>query len=194
MGGDNGVTPASQWGASNHDVVELPSGEKARLLNKLNVWTLVRRGVMTDDLLAAYAKAEAGELENLDQAVELNDLILVEMFLEPKVYVPSGEQGDEQPEGTVHVDQITDDDVTFVLERAFRGAREVSRFRGDGDGDDAGGNGEDVGDDAVGDGGSGDGKPAGVPAGQASRGAARRTRPPGKKAGKSAKPRARSKT
>lgn len=168
MAGGNGdgphpVTKAGEWGASNEEIVELPSGETAKLRKKLNVWTLFRRGVMTPDLLSAYEKAEQGKLEDLALAVELNDLILREMFVEPKVFVPE-DDGQDAPKGQVHVDQVDDADVTFVLERAFRGTREAARFRGDPGGDGAGGDGEGVGEGAVGDGGAGAGDAAGVPA------------------------------
>lgn len=158
----NGVTPADQWGPQA-EVVELPSGAKARLRGKLNVWTLVRRGALTPELLEAYNKAERGELTDLDQAVELNDLILQEMFVEPKVFLPSDEETDP-PRGHVHVDRIDDLDVTFVLERAFGGARDAARFRGDPDGPGSSDDGAYVGDDPEQSDGAGAGKPAGVSA------------------------------
>lgn len=163
MASENGVTSAAAWGASNEEVVQLPSGEKAKLRKKLNVWTLFRRGVMTPELLQAYEKAERGELDDLGMAIELNDLILAEMFVEPKVFVPEDDKKKEAPRGHVHVDQIDDEDVTFVLERAFRGARETGRFRGKPGGDGAGANGADVGEDPGGNGGAGNGDAARVP-------------------------------
>lgn len=172
MSPENGVTPASEWGQQD-EVVELPSGQSARLRQKLNVWTLFRRGVMTPQLLEAYEKAEKGQLDDLSMAIELNDLILSEMFVEPRVFVPD-EENEDLPEGWVHVDRIDDEDVTFVLERAFRGARDITSFRGDGRGAGPGGDGEDVGENPVGAAGAGDGDAAGVPAGQKARSQARR--------------------
>jgi hypothetical protein len=163
MASQNGVTPADAWGPPA-EVVELPSGKTAKLKPKLNVWTLVRRGTFTPELVEAYAKAERGELDDLGQAVELNDAIVQEMFVQPRVFVPSDEDTDV-PEGQVHVDDLDDDDLTFVLERAFQGGREAAGFRGERDGADDSGDGEVLGNDPVGDGGVGGGEPAGVPVG-----------------------------
>jgi hypothetical protein len=193
---DNGdapheVTPAAEWGASNVETVELPSGEAAKLKKKLNVWTLFRRGVMTPELIRAYEKAQRGQLEDLGMAIELNDLILAEMFVEPHVFVPDDEHTDV-PDGQVHVDQIDDDDVTFVLERAFRGARETGRFRGEPGGAGAGGDGEGVGEDPGGDGGAGDRDAPRVPARPKAGAKARGKRAGGKPRNSAKKSRARS--
>jgi hypothetical protein len=163
MASQNGVTPADAWGPPA-EVVELPSGKTAKLKPKLNVWTLVRRGTFTPELVEAYARAERGELDNLGQAVELNDAIVQEMFVQPKVFIPS-EDEDTPPDGQVHVDDLDDDDLTFVLERAFQGGREAARFRGDGDGVADGDGGEVLADDPVADDGVGAGEPAGVSVG-----------------------------
>jgi hypothetical protein len=162
MPSQNGVTPADAWGPPA-EVVELPSGKTAKLKPKLNVWTLVRRGTFTPELVEAYAKAERGELDDLGQAVELNDAIVQEMFVQPKVFIPS--EGEECPDGHVHVDDLDDEDLTFILERAFQGGREAAGFRGERDGAYDGGDGEVLGDDSVSDGGVGGGEPAGVSVG-----------------------------
>lgn len=166
MSEQNGATAPADWGA-NDELVDLPSGARARLREKINMWALFRRGVLTPELFNAYQKAEQGQLADLAMAIELNDLLLSEMFVEPKVFVPDGET--ECPADHVHVDRIADDDVTFVLERAFRGARAAAGFRGYPGGDEPGADSADVREGAVGDGGAGNGNAAGVPAGQKAR-------------------------
>lgn len=168
----NGVTAAGDWGKAPDKPTELPSGNKAVLKPKLNVWMLVRRGVMSHEMLAAFNDAAKGQLEDLDMAVALNDVVLAEMFIDPPVFVP-GDTEDEQPEGHVHVDDIDDADVAFVLEQAFRGAHEAAAFRGDSGGPDGGGDSEDVGGPPKSATGSRGRRGGRVPAGQAARGTTR---------------------
>jgi hypothetical protein len=173
MSGSNGTAPtaAAEWGTADVETVTLPSGNSAQLKKKLNIWSLVRSGAMSQEMVAAFDKAAAGQLDDLDMAVQLNDAILEAMFVEPLVFVPDEES--EQPEGALHVDQIDDADIEFVLKRAFGGAREAAAFRGDGDGSGGGADGKGVGQGAKRAARGGAGKSGGARAGQRARSSTR---------------------
>jgi hypothetical protein len=174
MSGSNGTAPtaAAEWGTADVETVTLPSGNSAQLKKKLNIWSLVRSGAMSQEMVAAFDKAAAGQLDDLDMAVQLNDAILEAMFVEPEVFVPDDEDVD-QPDGSLHVDQIDDADIEFVLNRAFGGAREAAAFRGDGDGSGDGADGEGVGQGAKRAARGGAGKSGGARAGQRARSSTR---------------------
>lgn len=175
-------TPVDQWGEAT-ETVELPSGKVAELKTKVNAWALARQGVFSPDHIALFLKADSGELDpevdDLTKVMELNDLLVRETFVTPKVFVPNGDGNGKPKAGEVHIDVIDDLDVSFVIRRAFGGAADAAQFRGDGDGAGGGGNSEGVGDDP---------EPAvGAPRGKRG-GVGARQKPGGKAAGAGKRP------
>ena len=145
-------TPAGEWGEAT-ETVELPSGKVARLKRKVNAWALARQGVFSPDHIALFLKADSGELDpgvdDLTKVMELNDLLVRETFVEPRVFVPNGDDKAKPKAGEVHIDVIDDMDVSFVIQRAFGGAADAADFRGDGRGAGGGDGREGVADDPV---------------------------------------------
>jgi hypothetical protein len=130
------VTPATEWGSPTV-IVELPSGNTAELRKKFPAFKLMRAGLLDADMFGALEQMLSGALEDPDKAVRMTDLVLSAMFVKPKV-------GD----GGVPLDEIDDEDIEFVLARAFGGSPDAG-FRGDEDGPGSGSDGEGVADDAV---------------------------------------------
>lgn len=148
-------TPANAW-APQDELVELPSGKTARLRVKLSLKGLVRRGVMEPEVFVSLVE---GTLEDPVKALDTEAHLVAEMFVEPRVIVKGKPKA-----GEIHIDYLADEDLAFVIERAFGGAPEATTFRDDTGGDGAGGDGEDVGQDAERDAGDGAGDARGVPA------------------------------
>lgn len=148
---DQTPTPASEWGEAT-ETVELPSGKVAELKTKVNAWALARQGVFSPEHIALFLKADSGELDpeidDLTKVMELNDLLVRETFVTPRVFVPNGDGTGKPKAGEVHIDVIDDLDVSFVIQRAFGGASDAASFRGDADGAGDSGDGEGVADDA----------------------------------------------
>lgn len=130
-------TPVSDW-APKAEVEELPSGKFARLRSKLNVWALVRGGVFTPEMLDAFAKAQEGSLKDPALAIRLQDAIVRAMFVDPRIS-PDGEKG------TLHIDDLDDADVAYVIERGMGGSPDLATFRGQPGGASPGPDSEDVG-------------------------------------------------
>lgn len=128
-------TPAADWAPTR--TVELPSGKHARLREKLSLRALVRRGDLELEELSALT---AGGLQDAQRALEIEALLLAEMFVDPKLIVGERKAG----KGSVHIDSLEDDDCSFVLELALGGAPDLATFRSNGGSGGAGTDGDGV--------------------------------------------------
>lgn len=159
--GVSGVTPASSWNGVHTTTVTLPSGNTAELREKFPVYMMLRTGVLDTETFAAFNEWQDGTLADPALASRLVDLIVQAMFINPKVTKTGGD-------GTLAIDQITDEDIDHVLELATGGSPDPS-FPGEPDGGDVGGDREDVVADAVKPARSAGGKSRGVKSRQPSR-------------------------
>jgi hypothetical protein len=108
--------------------------------------------------LEVFVRAQDGNLDATDDlktVVAVQDVLLAEMFVEPGLFVPNGD-GAQPGEGQVHIDDLDELDVQFVLERAMGVVRDAASFRAERAGVGGGNGGEVLGDDP---------EPAGRPAG-----------------------------
>jgi hypothetical protein len=144
-------TPAAAWNGVHTVTITLPSGNVAELRERLPVYILLRTGVFTAEMFEAFNDWQAGQLSDPKVASELVDLIVVWMFINPKVTKDGAD-------GTVALDQIRDDDIDHVLELASGGAPDPT-FRDEPAGGDGGDHGADVAGDPVEPAGDAGGKP-----------------------------------
>jgi hypothetical protein len=149
-------TPAADWAPT--ELVELPSGKHARLRQKLALRALVRRGDLD---IGEVALVAAGELADAQRALVIEAALLTEMFVEPKLVTGKQKPGKQQ----IHVDDLDDDDATFVLQLALGGAPDLATFRDDDGGGDPGDDGAGVEQEPERDAGAGGGEPGSVDAG-----------------------------
>jgi hypothetical protein len=156
------VTPASQWGAKTV-VVELPSGNVAEIRQTFPSYMLMRSGKLTSEMLEAFENAFKGKLEDPQLAVDMTDLILQTMFVNPKV-----------GEGGLNPNELEDADVEFIIDRAFGGSP-ADGFPGQPDGAGDSGDGADVREPAVKPAGNAARKPRSAAGGQVARGKAPRS-------------------
>lgn len=147
-------TPAADWAPTK--TVELPSGRTARLRTKLSLRALLRRGEIDMDELSSLI---SGTLQDAQRALEIEALLLSEMFVEPEVVIGERNPGKRQ----IHIDNVEDDDCAFVLQLALGGAPEATTFRGDAGGDGAGSGSQNVGKGPERNAGPRDGDAGGVP-------------------------------
>jgi hypothetical protein len=106
------VTPLEEWGATKEEATKLPSGKVAILRDTISVYSLARRGQLDAELLLSLG---SGELDDPSQVIELQDAIAVEMFVKPRVVLSE----DERDAGSILIDQVDDEDLTFVVEKAL---------------------------------------------------------------------------
>lgn len=167
---ENGAAPTSvaAWAGPQTRLVTLPSGNVARLRDKLPVYMLLRTGQFSEDLFAAFEQWQRGELSDPKLAADLLDLIVETMFVDPSVSRTPGPY-------ELGIDQITEEDIDFVLEGAVGGSPDGA-FREDGTGVGDSGSGEDVGGAAVSDAGDDPGDAAGAEPRPAARRAPARAR------------------
>lgn len=157
-------TSAASW-AAKPELVELPSGKKARLRKTVNVYAALRAGVLTAQHVADFHASQIGELDDVARGMALQDALICWLFVEPRCVL----EEKAQPRGAIHISDVDDEDLDFLIARAFGGAPEEGTFPDagelprDGRGDRAREDGEGVADDAEPDRGDGSGDADRVP-------------------------------
>lgn len=136
-------TKASAWfRPPASELVELPSGNTARL-RKPSLLTMMRQGQIPNHLSMAAVTAATGEASpDYARTAELIEFMVIAAFVEPEVVA------DSPGEGQLSIDQVSDQDKTFVMGWVQSEARAVESFRDDGSGVAGGGDGGDVRDQA----------------------------------------------
>src|SRR5436190_16253857 len=130
------ATPAAAWNGNHTKTVTLPSGNVAELRERFPVYVMLRTGILTGEMFAAFNEWQDGTLGDPKLASELVDLMTCSMFINPKVTKDGAD-------GTVAIDQISDEDIDFVLDQATGGSPDRS-FPDEPDGSDARDDGADV--------------------------------------------------
>lgn len=141
------VTPASAWRSSAKDgfVVELPSGNRARLRRTMNLVSLLESGQIPNPLAGAVrtmigerkVEINVGEdtPEAMLQMLELVNTQLPRIFVEPRVEVQpadwnAAEQGEWEPsEGAIALVDIDYPDRMFAFSYAQGQALDLDDFR-----------------------------------------------------------------
>lgn len=146
-------TSAAAWGAKKKGfVVELPSGQFARIKRSLDFTILLKQGRIPNPLngvIMEMVKNETTEFdmekldsETLQQFFTLVDDIVCQCFVEPRCQQPpkkKAHQDDEtydamvdawEPEeGCIHVNDVDPNDKMFVFSVAQGAATELAPFR-----------------------------------------------------------------
>jgi hypothetical protein len=119
------ATTADAWKRDEEELVELPSGNTARL-KRPQLSVMIRRGEIPNPLLEAAASMAVDVLpENLAEAVELTDVLVASAFVEPKIaLVDAGP--DELP-----IEALSDPDKGFVAHWIKDPVAAMSTFRGE---------------------------------------------------------------
>lgn len=136
-------TTASAW--SDDELVTLPSGKRARLRRKAQMYAALRDGAITVEILRDWQAVQRSEIKDPARAMALQDAVIAWLFVEPRC-VTNG----SVPDGAIHVSMLEDEDLDFLIARAFGGAPEDATFpepaglSGDSGGAASGGDGEGV--------------------------------------------------
>lgn len=130
-------TPASAWKKTG-DVLTLPSGNTLRVTNP-GIMGLAHKGLVPNSLMTVIMdavqkgkepKPEEIMSENLDIAemFGMMDNAIIEMAQEPKV-LPLPEEGEPRDPASLYIDEISDEDKTFLWQWATGGTADVEQFR-----------------------------------------------------------------
>jgi hypothetical protein len=107
-------------------IVTLPSGNVVKLC-KPSITSMLKNGLVPNRLLsvALGSKTDTTQLtpEDLKKGMELIDFIIMQAFVEPKM-VEKDPQDNE-----ITIDDLTDEDRTFVQTYAQGGASDLNSFR-----------------------------------------------------------------
>lgn len=129
------VTPANQWRKTI--LAELPSGAVAELQRVSAIQTVTQDGSIPDDLYNYMLKAADGSLSESDvtenpQAIQafflMQQQVVKAAFVNPRVL----DQGADYDKGEINLNDVMDEDLTFVAQWAMRGGDEkdaLKRFR-----------------------------------------------------------------
>lgn len=136
-------TTASKWQSSTAtEIVELPSGNVAELKTSFSVFQLARKGVLDAETLREVQDDDP----DVSIAISFNDTLVAEVFVTPRVVLDE----EDLDEDSILIDDLSDEDMQFVVERTSGGAADTAQFRGSAGGD-ANGNGDSAGSAGVGD-------------------------------------------
>jgi len=145
--GDDKVTPATQWNSKVGPgmVIELPSGNFAKVRRTMNLPTLLASGQIPNplaDIIREMIESKSSQLniaetdtKAMEQMVMLVDSQMPTIFVEPKVErCPDGwdtdKQGLWQPsEGALNVLEVDFEDKFYLFVWAQGAALDVARFR-----------------------------------------------------------------
>ena len=135
------------WGIRQREHTLAGTGRTATLREAFPLMQLVREGLFSDDLVAAFEEAKDGTLSDLALAVELTDAIAVGMFISPRL---TRSREDAEALQAVGVDAVPiialeDSELDEVVALAFETSREGAQFRAEGERARAGADGADVG-------------------------------------------------
>jgi len=141
------VTPPASWSTRRGEIMELPSGNVARLRtislsvclfagNVPNQLSALVKDVVEEGQAAVTRAAE----QDLMPALEMQSWIVEQAMLDPKIHVGDGPPAD----GEIEHGDLTDEDRSFVSAYALRGAAALEPFREKRGGAEPGHNGEEI--------------------------------------------------
>jgi hypothetical protein len=138
------VTPASQWSSPRKDgmVVDLPSGNKARVRRALDLVILLKTGqipnplsgIVNDMIRNASPAFPTGKMDEtaINQMLELVDKMCEKCFVEPRVVIPGpdDDRANFDPgEGAISIDDLDIRDRFFVFGFVQGGPADLAPFR-----------------------------------------------------------------
>jgi len=141
------VTTPTQWSTRRGEIVELPSGNVARL-RTISLSMCLFGGTVPNHLSGAIKDLveegrEAVEKlaeSDLKKAVEVQSWLIEQAMLEPRIHTGDDSMGPDEIE---HGD-LTDEDRSFVCSFAIRGVAMLEPFREERGGAEPGHNGEEI--------------------------------------------------
>lgn len=119
---------AEGWGEPRGYDHTFQTGRVARLRVALPVSKLLREGVWSDELAAAFDLALQGELEDQNLAMRLSDALTIGIFVTPRV-VADPPDGESVPEGAVPISWLDETEIEEAVRAAFGGPAIHALFR-----------------------------------------------------------------
>lgn len=119
------TAPAVGLVARTH-VHTFSNGSVVVLRNSLPVRMLIRTGAWSPEMLTRWGQAQAGELVNPVEAMELEGYIIAAMWVDPKVAPPDREPLD----GERNLDDIDDLEISETIDLLKGEAADGERFPG----------------------------------------------------------------
>lgn len=133
------VTSAMEWKKDQRGVIDLPSGKTARL-RRTSIQTLMAAKMIPNNLMGIVQEAlNKGKLEmdpadflkdpdKMSDMLELVDIVVVHCVLEPVIHATPKDE-DERDDDLLYVDEIDDEDRSFIFQYATGGTSDVAKFR-----------------------------------------------------------------
>ena len=126
------VTPPEQWSTRKGEIVELPSGNVARL-RTISLSVCLFNGSVPNHLAAIVKDVIEGGQEAVEQAsrsdikatLGMQSWLIEQVMMEPQIHVGEGPPG----EGEIEHGDLTDEDRGFITSYAIRGTAILEPFR-----------------------------------------------------------------
>lgn len=137
--GTPGVSSVSDFKQKINDVTTLPSGMNV-ILKRTSIQTLMAQGMIPNTLMAivqsAIAKGKSdvdvseflGDPQKMQEMLELMDIIAISCVKEPEVH-PIPEDDEDRDDALLYVDELQDEDRSFIFQYATGGTKDVEQFR-----------------------------------------------------------------
>lgn len=137
------VSSAEAFKKNINDVLTLPSGLNIRC-QRTSIQTLLAQGLIPNSLMSIVQEALAkgkneistndimSDPQRMKDMMALMDVVVVHCVKEPEVNaIPRNKQGDELPRDAelLYVDEIDDEDRSFIFQYATGGTADVEQFR-----------------------------------------------------------------
>lgn len=138
---DQKPTSAAEWKAKKEGfVVELPSGNSARIRRSMDILVMLKQGRIPNPLAGLVHEMLQNKRQTLNpqdiepeaftQLLELVDQTAVKVMVEPRVEVPDADDPDWQPsEDAISLEDLTLDDKFFLFSLAQGGVSDLKSFR-----------------------------------------------------------------
>jgi hypothetical protein len=142
-------TSSSAWRSTRKEgfVVELPSGNKARVRRTLDLFDLVRQGKVPNKLIKVVQQMMGGgrnmkemnlspeelDSETLQEMTKFIDVCCTRVMIEPRcMFPPDGDPEPElwdPPEGAISIFDLGEEDKLYLFHLAQGGVADIEKFR-----------------------------------------------------------------
>ncbi len=141
-------TSSSAWRSARKEgfVVELPSGNKARVRRTLDLFDLVRTGRVPNKLIKVVQQMmgdknmkeislapEDLDGETLQEMTKFIDICCTRVMIDPRCMFPPADEAEPElwdpPEGAISIYDLNEEDKLYLFHLAQGGVADVEKFR-----------------------------------------------------------------
>lgn len=133
------ISSVSDFKKASKDYLTLPSGNTIRV-RRTSIQTLMAAGMIPNSLMTIVQSAiKKGKMdvdpiefssdpEKMKEMLALVDIVVIHCVKEPEVFA-APDDSEDRDEELLYIDEIADDDRSFIFQYATGGTNDVAQFR-----------------------------------------------------------------